>query len=306
MKSDYYCNQCDKRFKSVGSLKTHMISHISLPALPTRISGSGLPVGLKSPPKTLSETVIVPESVASGVFTCRICATPHVTWTEFSKHFQNVHGAVPKILLQYKCVPCDLLFQNKQVYLEHNRKCHEKPPIQIAPTVTKKAKLSIDTTEIDDDSHFMFQTEKQNKTTSSSDLAPELIFNSEQEKEPLDTQELIMKTDIKSDKLIWLNGNEKDPNLSLYQIVNSQPTPNCHTQLQLPATPLPPTDSIECKKSAAEASTPIRESNEILIDPKSFFKSHVFLVIQNCRINLFNTMSISNFFKLQISCLSNY
>ena len=289
MKSDYYCNQCDKRFKSVGSLKTHMISHISLPALPARISGSGLPVGLKSPPKTLSETVIVPESVASGVFTCRICATPHVTWTEFSKHFQNVHGAVPKILLQYKCVPCDLLFQNKQVYLEHNRKCHEKPPIQIAPTVTKKAKLLIDTTEIDDDSHFMFQTEKQNKTTSSSDLAPELIFNSEQEKEPLDTQELIMKTDIKNDKLIWLNGNEKAPNLSLYQIVNSQPTPNCHTQLQLPATPLPPTDSIECKKSAAEASTPIRESNEILIDPKSFFKSHVFLVIQNCRINLFNT-----------------
>ena len=274
MKSDYYCNQCDKRFKSVGSLKTHMISHISLPALPARISGSGLLVGLKSPPKTLSETVIVPESVASGVFTCRICATPHVTWTEFSKHFQKVHGAVPKILLQYKCVPCDLLFQNKQVYLEHNRKCHDKPSIQIAQTVTKKAKLSIDTTEIDDSSHFIFQTEKQNKT--SSDLAQELVFNSEQEKEPLDTQELIMKTDIKNDKLIWLNGNEKDPNLSLYQIVNSQPTPNCHTQLQLPATPLPPTDSIECKKLAAEASTPIRESNEILIDPKSFFKKHVF------------------------------
>ena len=274
MKSDYYCNQCDKRFKSVGSLKTHMISHISLPALPARISGSGIPVGLKSPPKTLSETVIVPESVASGVFTCRICATPHVTWTEFSKHFQKVHGAVPKILLQYKCVPCDLLFQNKQVYLEHNRKCHDKPSIQIAQTVTKKAKLSIDTTEIDDSSHFIFQTEKQNKT--SSDLAQELVFNSEQEKEPLDTQELIMKTDIKSDKLIWLNDNEKDPNLPLYQIVNSQPTPNCHTQLQLPATPLPPTDSIECKKLAAEASTPIRESNEILTDLNSFLKKYGF------------------------------
>ena len=63
-----------------------------------------------------------------GVFTCRICATPHVTWTEFSKHFQKIHGAVPKILLQYKCVPCDLLFQNKQVYLNHNKKCHDKNP----------------------------------------------------------------------------------------------------------------------------------------------------------------------------------
>ena len=63
-----------------------------------------------------------------GVFTCRICTTPHVTWTEFSKHFQKIHGAVPKILLQYKCVPCDLLFQNKQVYLNHNKKCHDKNP----------------------------------------------------------------------------------------------------------------------------------------------------------------------------------
>ena len=112
--ADYYCNQCNKRFKSVGSLKTHMISHMNLPALPSKYPGS------KSP----KEVHNVPESISKGVFTCRICSTPHVTWSEFSKHFQKFHGAVPKILLQYKCVPCDLLFQNKQVYLEHNKRSH--------------------------------------------------------------------------------------------------------------------------------------------------------------------------------------
>merc|ERR1719411_1652072 len=65
----------------------------------------------------------VPESIAKGVFTCRICSTAHVTWREFSKHFLKHHGVEPKILLQYKCVPCDLLFQTKEVYLQHNRKC---------------------------------------------------------------------------------------------------------------------------------------------------------------------------------------
>ena len=103
----YYCTQCNKKFKSVGSLKTHMISHMSLPALP----------------KTKKDSE-VPESISKGVFTCRICNTSHVTWSEFSKHFQKVHGTVPKILLQYKCVPCDLLFQTKDIYLEHNRNTH--------------------------------------------------------------------------------------------------------------------------------------------------------------------------------------
>ena len=66
----------------------------------------------------------VPESIAKGVFTCRICSTAHITWFEFSRHFLKHHGVEPKILLQYKCVPCDLLFQTKEVYLEHiNRKC---------------------------------------------------------------------------------------------------------------------------------------------------------------------------------------
>ena len=104
----YYCTQCNKKFKSVGSLKTHMISHMSLPALP----------------KTGKKDSEVPESISKGVFTCRICNTCHVTWSEFSKHFQKVHGTVPKILLQYKCVPCDLLFQTKDIYLEHNRTTH--------------------------------------------------------------------------------------------------------------------------------------------------------------------------------------
>ena len=61
--------------------------------------------------------------MVKGVFTCRICSTAHVTWREFSKHFLKHHGVEPKILLQYKCVPCDLLFQTKEVYLQHNRKC---------------------------------------------------------------------------------------------------------------------------------------------------------------------------------------
>ena len=89
-----------------------MISHMSLPALP------------KS--KKDSE---VPESISKGVFTCRICSTSHITWSEFSKHFQKVHGTIPKILLQYKCVPCDLLFQTKDIYLEHNKNTHHNTKI---------------------------------------------------------------------------------------------------------------------------------------------------------------------------------
>ena len=128
--ADYYCTKCNKRFKSVGSLKTHMISHMNLPALP--------PNSVK---KDTIEASGVPESVAKGVFTCRICSTPHVTWTEFSKHFQKVHGSVPKILIQYKCVPCDLLFQNKQVYLDHNRKSHTpKNQVQTFPPISNESK----------------------------------------------------------------------------------------------------------------------------------------------------------------------
>ena len=65
VKSDYYCNQCDKRFKSVGSLKTHMISHMTLPALPAKTSGSSVSSSL-NPDRTFTETAIVPESVAKG------------------------------------------------------------------------------------------------------------------------------------------------------------------------------------------------------------------------------------------------
>ena len=64
-KSDYYCNQCDKRFKSVGSLKTHMISHMTLPALPAKTSGSSVSSSL-NPDRNVTETAIVPESVAKG------------------------------------------------------------------------------------------------------------------------------------------------------------------------------------------------------------------------------------------------
>ena len=111
---NYLCTQCQKCFKSVGSLKTHMISHMILPNLPAHLKKNSSEINKNE----------VPESIAKGVFTCRICSTAHITWIEFSRHFLKHHGVEPKILLQYKCVPCDLLFQTKEVYLEHiNRKC---------------------------------------------------------------------------------------------------------------------------------------------------------------------------------------
>ena len=130
----YFCTQCQKSFKSVGSLKTHMISHMMLPSLPPP-NGQTAATPLATKTKQASELLTssldnlssssdeVPESIAKGVFTCRICSTAHVTWSEFSKHFLKNHGVEPRILLQYKCVPCDLLFQSKDVYLEHNKKC---------------------------------------------------------------------------------------------------------------------------------------------------------------------------------------
>ena len=118
---NYLCTQCKKCFKSVGSLKTHMISHMILPNLPAHLKKNSSCEIIKNKNNNNNE---VPESIAKGVFTCRICSTAHITWFEFSRHFLKHHGVEPKILLQYKCVPCDLLFQTKEVYLEHiNRKC---------------------------------------------------------------------------------------------------------------------------------------------------------------------------------------
>ena len=54
---------------------------------------------------------LLPRSVASkGIFTCKICGTAHVSWDEFSRHFLLAHGSVPRILLKYKCVPCNVSF----------------------------------------------------------------------------------------------------------------------------------------------------------------------------------------------------
>ena len=120
---NYFCTQCKKCFKSVGSLKTHMISHMMLPNFSSSHLTNTQKNKNKWPQMSSTNNNEVPESIAKGVFTCRICSTAHVTWHEFSKHFLKNHGVEPKILLQYKCVPCDLLFQSKQVYLEHNTKC---------------------------------------------------------------------------------------------------------------------------------------------------------------------------------------
>ena len=97
-----------------------MISHMILPNLPAHLKKNSCEI-INNKNNNNNE---VPESIAKGVFTCRICSTAHITWFEFSRHFLKHHGVEPKILLQYKCVPCDLLFQTKEVYLEHiNRKC---------------------------------------------------------------------------------------------------------------------------------------------------------------------------------------
>ncbi len=65
----------------------------------------------------------LPKSVASGVFTCKMCNTAHHSWEAFSKHFLRSHGSMPKILLKYKCVPCDVSLPSRSEYLKH---CVEK------------------------------------------------------------------------------------------------------------------------------------------------------------------------------------
>lgn len=62
---------------------------------------------------------LLPRSVASkGIFTCKICGTAHVSWDEFSRHFLLAHGSVPRILLKYKCVPCNVSFAFREKSFE--------------------------------------------------------------------------------------------------------------------------------------------------------------------------------------------
>jgi hypothetical protein len=85
------CSVCSLRFSSAADLSKHSAQH--------------------QPPK-------------KGYFTCSQCETTHLTWEDFSQHFVHKHGAVPRIVLKYKCAACDLSFPSRADYLSHNAAKH--------------------------------------------------------------------------------------------------------------------------------------------------------------------------------------
>ncbi len=86
-------------------------------------SSSSSPTELFPSTNGRKQLIPMPKSVSKGVFNCKMCNTSHHSWDAFSKHFLRSHGSMPKILLKYKCVPCNVSLPSRSDYHKH---CQEK------------------------------------------------------------------------------------------------------------------------------------------------------------------------------------
>ncbi len=69
-----------------------------------------------------------------------MCNTAHHSWEAFSKHFLQSHGSMPKILLKYKCVPCNVSLPSRSEYLKHGMEKHNNNNKKQPETVARNGK----------------------------------------------------------------------------------------------------------------------------------------------------------------------